>query len=107
MFYAYLLLHPISAHARNRVTRFALVLNFAFSFIYSLSSWKEACDSCDSNYFLTSSSFYNNEDAAVDFLKHHGVISSSVKCPRCGALCNFSKDRNLWRCGTKVIFRPS
>ena len=63
-----------------------------------------ACDSCDSIYFLTTSSYYNNEDAALDFLKHHSVISSSVKCPRCDALCNFSKDRNRVRVGLPKIW---
>ena len=79
MFYAYSLSHPISAYARNQVTRFALVLNFAFSFIHSFIVVMEgARDLCDSNYFLTISSYCNNEDAALDFLKHHGVIPSPL-----------------------------
>ena len=95
MFYAYPLPHPISAHARNRVTRFEFCI-FFHSFIHCRHG-RSLC-SCEPLVL-------NKKDAALDFLKHHGVIPSSVKCPRCGALCNFSKDRNLWRCGTKVIFR--
>ena len=91
MFYAYLLPHPISVHACNRVTHFEFSI-FIHLFIVVM---KGACDLCDSNYFLTISSYYNNKDAALDFLKHHGVIPFSVKSPRYGALCNFFKDRNL------------
>ena len=47
--------------------------------------------------------FYENNTAALDFLRVHGVLPSKVKCPRCGSDLKLRSDRYQWECRKRVV----
>ena len=58
----------------------------------------DVCSGCDLKYFEAISKFYKNNEAALDFLRIHGVLPNSVTCPHCNKLCNYRSDKHQWRC---------
>ena len=62
-----------------------------------------SCDvACDINYLEANFYFYNQDDAALDFLRKHRVLPRSVRCPKCDLDCVLRA--GSWRCpgNTKI-----
>ena len=62
-----------------------------------------SCDSCEVSYFPAIQRFFENNTAAIDFLRLHGVLPSKVKCPRCGSDLKLRSDRYQWECRKHVV----
>nr|XP_027222453.1 uncharacterized protein LOC113814571 isoform X1 [Penaeus vannamei] len=62
------------------------------------------CSGCECNYFEFIQKFYKNNEAAIAYLRDHGVLPLEVICPRCKSTCHYREDRHTWYCGawTKI-----
>jgi len=58
----------------------------------------DICKLCEIDYFQAIKKFYDNDEAALEFFRHHGIFPKSVICPRCNTSCYFYKAQNQWRC---------
>ena len=56
------------------------------------------CIGCEDNYMSAFARFYDKDDVALHFLREHGVLPFTVKCPKCNKDCSFREDKQLWRC---------
>ena len=71
------------------------------------SSSSERCDSCEFDYFLFIKEFHGENEKSVAFLRKHGVLPDSVKCPLCDSQCHFRVDQRMWCCGHTYKLRKS
>ena len=62
-----------------------------------------SCDSCEVSYYSAIQRFYENNTAALDFLRLHGELPSKVKCPRCSSDLKLRTDRYQWECRKRVV----
>ena len=60
----------------------------------------EICDGCEFNYFRLIANFFENDNHSITVLRQHGVLSNSVKCPKCNKLCLLRQDK--WQCTGSV-----
>ena len=62
------------------------------------------CDGCSYTYFKFIKEFHEDDEAAVHFLRSHGVLPLKVDCPECNLPCTYREDRHSWYCGryTKI-----
>lgn len=62
------------------------------------------CDGCTYNYWKFIKEFYLDDEAAITFLRNHGVLPLEVQCPYCEVPCTYREDRHSWYCGrwTKI-----
>lgn len=69
-------------------------------------SASSSCSGCDYDYFGVIAKFhgeYNGtSDICEEFFRTHGVLPSSVKCPKCGKNCTYQDERRTWRCNGVV-----
>ena len=65
------------------------------------------CDSCKLSYYSAIQRFYENNSAALDFLRRHGVLPSKVKCPRCNSDLKLRTDRYQWECQKHAVNKKS
>lgn len=62
------------------------------------------CDGCTYNCWKFIKEFYLDDEAAITFLRNHGVLPLEVQCPYCEVPCTYREDRHSWYCGrwTKI-----
>ncbi|XP_076045960.1 uncharacterized protein LOC143028154 [Oratosquilla oratoria] len=58
-----------------------------------------SCAGCSYNYWKFIKEFYLDDNAAIQFLRNHGVLPSQVQCPYCEVPCTYREDRHSWYCG--------
>lgn len=61
-----------------------------------------SCTNCSINLYEAIQRFRLNEEASIEFFRHHGVLPSSVECPRCHSPCLLYAKRKVWRCRKTV-----
>lgn len=59
------------------------------------------CSSCDLKHYQVIVDTYNNNDAALEIFRNHGVIPRTRNCPKCGKPCFYRKDRHTFLCTKK------
>ncbi|XP_069974378.1 uncharacterized protein [Penaeus vannamei] len=57
------------------------------------------CSGCECNYFEFIQKFYKNNEAAIAYLRDHGVLPLEVICPLCKTPCYYRAQRHDWYCG--------
>ena len=62
-------------------------------------------DSCDINFLEATFKFYTQNDAAITFLREHGVLPNIVTCPRCEKNCKLN--RGEWKCQGNVKIKKT
>lgn len=60
------------------------------------------CAHCSLNLYEAIQRFRLNEVASLDFFRFHGVLPSSVECPRCHLPCSLRTELKVWRCRNSV-----
>ena len=60
------------------------------------------CGGCAPVYYRCITDIFENNDAAKAVLRRHGVLPSSVDCPRCQKPCNLNND-GVWRCSESHV----
>lgn len=59
------------------------------------------CQKCELPFILAIGKFFQNNDAAIDIFRNHGVLPPAdavVKCERCFKVCTYRKDQHVYRC---------
>ena len=62
----------------------------------------DLCEECSIEQWRVISRYFENDNAAVECLRAHGVLPLDVKCPNCGNSCNYREDQHTWRCNKSV-----
>ena len=57
-----------------------------------------SCNGCSTDYFRFIKNFHSDNDNALDYLKAHGVLPTSVNCESCSLPCFYRSDRNSFYC---------
>ena len=76
--------------------------NLYILIILSLALNMEVCIGCERTYYRCILNFFENNDAARQLLRSHGVLPTSVECPKCKELCQLSGER-VWRCTSSQV----
>ena len=63
----------------------------------------ELCPGCDATEYLNIQRFYKNDTAAIQFLRNHGCLPSSIKCPKCNTELRYYDTSRMWRCNTNRL----
>ena len=60
------------------------------------------CEGCELTEFQAIKNFYEEPEASITFLRNHGVLPTSVTCPKCSKPCTLRSDRPTWQCNGKI-----
>ena len=64
----------------------------------------DLCQGCDMKEFEMIKKYYDNDQAAIELLRHHGCLPVSCKCPKCDRDLRYNENERMWRCtGSKKI----
>ena len=66
------------------------------------SSNSQLCQGCKHNLCSDVEKFLGNYEYTREYLINHGIISTSMKCPKCNKICGYRQDKHSWRCDTKT-----
>ena len=75
---------------------------WSFCVLSSVRLVMAGCGGCAPVYYRCITDIFENDDAAKAVLRRHGVLPSSVDCPRCQKPCNLNND-GVWRCSESHV----
>ena len=65
-----------------------------------------ACDSCSFSFEEAIAKFKNNDEAAIEFFKDHGVIPRQKTCPTCNSVIQPNSE-GFYRCQKQTTNRKT